>query len=151
MYLSLNRPSVQNDGKIVITIHVKNISEEAQELGLAYFVYPTSRLNVYYKAETDEKINIPLSMHLFVDTEMRRPTVPLEPFEEVLFQLYGVYKKVSFSEDLGMRYNGYALVFDQDGTYFKIPDNVDEVGFNFKINNRNLKIETDEVKLILIK
>jgi hypothetical protein len=151
MHLSLNKTNVQNGGKIVITIHVKNISEEKQDLGLAYFVYPTRRLNVYYKTEVDEKINIPLSMHLFVDTEMRRQTIPLESLEEELFKLYGVYKEVSFSDDLETRYNGYALVFDQDGTYFKIPDNINEVRFVFKIIDTDLTIETDEVKLALKK
>jgi hypothetical protein len=105
-------------------------------------------LNVYYKTETDEKINIPLKMNLFVDRVMLKETVLIEPLEETVFKIYGVYKNGSIYDlGTGTRYNGHALVFEQDGTFFKIPDNVGEVKFVFKIRSRDLTLETDAVNL----
>jgi hypothetical protein len=148
MYLSLNKINIQNDEEFVISIHIKNISGEMQELWVGYFVYPSRRLNVYYKTEAEGEITIPFSMYIIVDTVMRKETVFIEPLEEVVFKIYGVYKRGPIY-DMGARnrYNGYALVFEQDGTFFKIPDNVDEVKFDFKIIDTDLIMKTDEVFL----
>jgi hypothetical protein len=139
-----NKESIKNDDNIIFTVHIKNITDNEYKLNLHYFMFTSFYLKFYYYDNLNQKINIPLSTFGIISAYLKTPFEILKPNEIYSVSMVGTYKYITNLEDIRTlkRYTGMAFVFDDDYSFFPVPQNINKLEIlyyaNEELNTSNM-------------
>jgi hypothetical protein len=131
-----NKEFLANDDDIILTVHIKNITDNEYKLNLNYFMFASFYLKFSYYESLSEKIHIPLSNFGTLSGYLRFPFVKLKPNETYSKIIIGTYKYINNLRDIRTleRYSCMAFVFDDDFSFFPVPPNINKLEISYYAN-----------------
>jgi hypothetical protein len=152
-----NHTIIKANKPFTIFLNVKNVSQDKQNINMNYFYNKSWRLDITYINENNEYSRIKFGIYMHIQKILKN-TVILNPYEEYTMEINGVLRMDSFVDMMTIDektkrfniYTGYALVFENDGIYFPVLDNIDAVKIIFKINDGHF-LESNEIKIMFLR